>query len=132
MLIKKRNEFFCKNTYHNAVNHVLNFQLSAKLSSFFGAVFPSLLWSNFFWDTQYKWLALILADKAFTLLSWHQSPATATRYFSTATWLELTCNVNDVRQSGMSEITRKREAKEREKLRLRKRVKSGIAWGKVL
>ena len=40
--------------YHNAVNHVPNFQLSARSSSFFGAVFPSILWSNFFWDTQYK------------------------------------------------------------------------------
>ena len=47
------NIFFCKNEYHNAVTHVPNFQLSAKSSFFLGALFPSLLWSNFFWDTQY-------------------------------------------------------------------------------
>ena len=56
ILIKKRNIFFCKNKYHNAVNHVPNFQLSARSSSFFGALFASLLWSNFFWDTQYPLL----------------------------------------------------------------------------
>ena len=62
ILIKKRNIFFCKNKYHNAVNHVPNFQLSARSSSFFDAIFSSLLWSNFFWDTQYwmwphRWLS---------------------------------------------------------------------------
>ena len=65
ILIKKRNRFFCKNIYHNAVNHVQNFQLSARSSSFFGAVFPSLLWSNFFWDTQY--LAERAVDKGYIL-----------------------------------------------------------------
>ena len=50
---KKRNIFFCKNKYHNAVNHVPNFQLPARSFTIFGSVFPSHLWSDFFWDTQY-------------------------------------------------------------------------------
>ena len=44
----KKNVFFCKNEYHNAVNHEPNFHLFARSSSFLGALFPSLLWSNFY------------------------------------------------------------------------------------
>ena len=40
--------FFCKNVYHDVVAHVPNFQLSARSSSFFSAVFPSLSWTLFF------------------------------------------------------------------------------------
>ena len=52
-IIQKKKYIFCKNKHYNAVNNVPIFQLSAKSSSFFAALFPSLLWNNFFWDTQY-------------------------------------------------------------------------------
>ena len=46
--IKLRKKFFCRNVYHDVVAHVPNFQLSARSSSFFSAVFPSLSWTLFF------------------------------------------------------------------------------------
>ena len=46
--IKLSKTFFCKNVYHDVVAHVPNFQLSAKSSSFFSAVFPPLSWILFF------------------------------------------------------------------------------------
>ena len=48
ILNKKRKVFFLENKYHNAVSHVPNFQLFIRSSSFFSALFPSLLWRNLF------------------------------------------------------------------------------------
>ena len=36
---------------------------TARSSSFFSAVFPSLLWNNFFWDTQYFPIAFGKTDQ---------------------------------------------------------------------
>jgi len=52
--IKLPKKFFCRNVYYDVVAHVPNFQLSARSSSFFSAVFPSLSWTLFFWRTRYQ------------------------------------------------------------------------------
>ena len=44
---KKKKNIFCRKKHHTVVSHVPNFQLSARSSSFFLCVFPSLLWNTF-------------------------------------------------------------------------------------
>ena len=59
---EKKKNIFCKNAYPNVVAHARSFQLLATSSSFFCAFF-SLLWSNFFWDTQYILSWMIFFEK---------------------------------------------------------------------